>query len=259
MECWASSLGGCARKVSREHLVTESFWTGDKVTVVGFPWCKTVPKEVGPAAIVSKVLCRSHNSLLSPVDQGGLDAFLCFRAVEELIHRRSQLPPQQWMRVGFTVDGPLLERWFIKTTINLLLVGRTPIRWALTDGGNEPAPLLVRAAYGQESLVKPAGLYVCASIGGQIKPIDGLTFMPIFDSRDYFAASLFDFRGYRFLLNLIESPLPAMLPELPGGAAVWGGSRPFYHLNRINGNVGAARSHFIDFTWPGSNFDHFAG
>jgi hypothetical protein len=228
------------------------------VTVVGFPWCKTEPKEVGPAAIVSKVLCRTHNSVLSPVDQGGLNTFRSLRDAEELIDRRRKLPPQAWMRVCFTVDGPLLERWFIKTTVNLLSVSGNTIRWALSEGGVETPQRLVRTVFGQESVAHPIGLYLVAEVGDDIKPIDGLTFMPIFDARDYFAASLFDFRGYRFILNLIESPLPSRLPEMPGGAAPWGLAKPLYHLNRINGNVGPARSHFVDFVWPGSTFDHFA-
>ncbi len=258
MECWAKSLGVCADKISREHLVTESFWKNGKVNVVGFPWCKTTPKEVGSAAIVAKVLCRTHNSALSPVDQGGLVAFRALEDAQALVNRRRQLPAQEWVRVCFTADGPLLERWFIKTTVNLLSVSGNEVRWALTNGGNETPEQLVRFAFGHESPTKPIGLYLVAEIGNDIKTIDGLVFMPIYDSRDYFAAALFDFRGYRFILNLIDSPLPPKLPEFPGEAAPWGLSTPFYHLNRINGNVGPYRSHFVDFVWPGSGFDHFA-
>ena len=258
MECWARSLGGCVQKISREHLVTESFWAEEKINVVGFPWCKLEPKKVGPAAIVAKILCRTHNSNLSPVDDGGHAAFHALQEAEQLIERRRTRPAQEWMRVCFSVNGPLLERWFIKTTINLLSVSGNEVRWALADGGTEVPERLVRIAFGHEVPAKPIGLYLVADVGNQIEAIDGLVFMPIFDFRDYLAAALFDFRGYRFMLNLIESPLPPKLPEVPGAAAPWGLATPFYHLNRINGDVNGYRSHFVDFVWPDSTFDHFA-
>ena len=258
MTCWAGSLGGCDTKLSREHLVSEAFWPGESITVVGFPWCKTEPKRVGPSSIVSKVLCRSHNSQLSPVDVGGANAFHALEAAEGLLHRRRQIVPANWMRVGFAADGPLLERWFLKTTINMLSVTENDVRWAIGDGSTSVPASLVRAAFGLEELSPPLGLYLAASVGDALRVIDGLSFMPIFEAHDHFAASLFEFRGVRFILNLINSPLPAKLPEMPGAAAPWSGARPNYHLNRINCNIGAARSHFVDFAWPGSRFAHFS-
>lgn len=258
MTCWASSLGGCDGKLSREHLVSEAFWPGESITAVGFPWCKTEPKRVGAAAIVSKVLCRTHNSLLSPVDAGGAHAFHALEASELLLQRRRHIAPQDWMRVGFAADGPLLERWFTKTAVNMLLVTGDEIRWALGGGSPSVPTQIVRAAFGIETLAHPLGLYLAAAIGESVLVIDGLSFMPIFEAHDHFAAALFDFRGFRFVLNLIDSPLPAVLPEMPGAAARWGGSRPNYRLNRINCNIGNTRSHFVDFSWPGSQFDHFA-
>jgi hypothetical protein len=258
MGCWASGLGGCAGKLSREHLVTESFWQGENISVVGFPWCKTNPKEVGTAAIVSKVLCRSHNSALSPVDAAGAHAFREFEAAETLMGRRRRLPEREWFRHCFEVDGSLLERWFLKTAINLSLVRDEPTQWAMGNDADRPPLPLVRAAFGQELITKPLGLYSAASVGQSVRPLSGLAFMPLFWNDHGLAAGLFEFRGFRFILNLVGEPLPAVLPDMPGGASEWGGSTVSFHLNRINNDIGRARSHFVDFTWPKSWFAHFA-
>jgi len=95
-------------------------------------------------------------------------------------------------------------------------------------------------------------------VGQNIQPLGGLTFMPLFLSDQGLAAGLFEFRGYRFILNLTNESLPAVLPEMPGKASDWGASNVLYHLGRINHDIGGARSHFVDFVWPESTFAHFA-
>ncbi len=67
-QCWAASLGGCHPEQSREHLVSASLWGGNPIDVIGFPWCRHTPKRVGVGSLTAKILCRSHNSALSPLD-----------------------------------------------------------------------------------------------------------------------------------------------------------------------------------------------
>ena len=258
MDCWASALGGCGGKLSREHLVTEAFWQGNKISVVGFPWCKKTPKEVGTAAIVSKFLCRNHNSALSPVDEAGVHAFEEFEAAEKLTEARRQLGSRQWFLHCFEVDGCLLERWFLKTAINLALVNDWNIHWALGNDGDRPPRSLVAAAFGQAPIERPIGLYSAASVGDTIRPLSGLVFMPLIWEGRGLAGGLFEWRGYHFFLNLVDSPLPQVLPVMPGGAEGWTGATLSYHLKRINHALNNALSHFIDFNWPASALPHFA-
>ncbi|MFL5481821.1 MAG: hypothetical protein ACJ8AK_06495 [Gemmatimonadaceae bacterium] len=258
MNCWASRLGGCGGKISREHLVTEAFWRTNKISVVGFPWCKTTPKEVGTAAIVSKFLCRDHNSALSPVDEAGARAFEEFEAAEKLTESRRRLGSRQWFLHCFGVDASLLERWFLKTAINLALVNDWNIQWALGNDGDRPPRSLVAAAFGQAPIVRPMGLYSAASVGDTIKPLSGLVFMPLIWEGHGLAGGLFEWRGYKFFFNLVDSPLPQVLPTMPGGVEVWAGATLSYHPNRINHVVINSPSHFIDFHWPDSTLPHFA-
>jgi len=77
--CWAKVLGGCSEKMSGEHLISKNqFGNGKKITVGGFPWCRGGTKEIGINSATSNVLCRTHNSALSPTDTAAgklLDAF----------------------------------------------------------------------------------------------------------------------------------------------------------------------------------------
>lgn len=78
-DCWAAPIGGCKGKLSGEHLVSQGLLGGPKISVVGFPWCKNEPKEIGLASLIANHLCQQHNSDFSPVDQAGKDGFNAFR------------------------------------------------------------------------------------------------------------------------------------------------------------------------------------
>src|SRR5688572_9498207 len=120
--CWARGIGGCRDGMSGEHLVSENLWSGDAIYVVGFEWCKTAPKKVGLSSLTANILCRQHNSDLSPVDEAGGHAFRAMRDSALLVEARRQVPHVPWLLRWFGTDGPMLERWFLKTAINLLAV-----------------------------------------------------------------------------------------------------------------------------------------
>jgi hypothetical protein len=66
--CWASPLGHCSDKISREHWVSRAFFTAPSVSIKGMAWCKLEEKTIGIDSAVAKVLCQHHNSVLSPLD-----------------------------------------------------------------------------------------------------------------------------------------------------------------------------------------------
>jgi len=91
MECWASCLGGCSDKISREHLVSQALFLEDKVRVQGFSWCKDVEKEIGISGLTSKILCSQHNNDLSPVDEAGAKAFATLREIRRIANVRQKV------------------------------------------------------------------------------------------------------------------------------------------------------------------------
>jgi hypothetical protein len=127
MNCWASCLGDCSDKVSREHLVSEGLFQSDTVRVQGFSWCKTEPKEIGISGLTSKILCTHHNNTLSPVDEGGRSAFNTLREVRRVENVREKLKRRIWTVVRREINGLLLERWLLKTTINISYGKEYPI------------------------------------------------------------------------------------------------------------------------------------
>ena len=126
-ECWASGLGSCSDKISREHIVSESLFTNDIVRVEGFSWCKDKEKEIGLRSLTAKILCKKHNAALSPVDIGGASAFEAFRNMTKIGNVRKKVQPQIWDVIQYSIDGILLERWFLKTLINISFGGEYPI------------------------------------------------------------------------------------------------------------------------------------
>ena len=195
--CWASSLGACSAKISREHIISASQFGGAKaITLSGLPWCPK-PKTVGLASLVANNLCSKHNSDLSPVDaeaakfRDALGAFI-----------EPHLIP-----VAHHLDARLIERWLLKTTINIALQGKPPDIDVTVD--------LVRAAFGVEPPPAGKGFFFVAELGDRI-PFQGgqLRFETMIrkDTRKI-ALSFFSFHG---------SPL---LYAFPGAPQIRGASR----------------------------------
>lgn len=158
MPCWAETIGGCGGGLSSEHIISRSQFEDRQITVQGLPWCKDEPKTVGLASLVARNLCRDHNTALSPVDAA---AARLNRAFKVIFHQPS-LP----VRVQF--EARILERWLLKTTINL----------ALQDPGSglAPTPELVRRAFGMEPTPKGQGLFMLAEQGENLRYAHGLRF-----------------------------------------------------------------------------------
>src|SRR5438128_186073 len=114
--CWANVLGGCSRGLSGEHVITESLFLDDSIGVKGLPWCREGHKFIGKASYTANILCRKHNSDLSPVDDAGTFAFATFRAMATIYNNRSgMLQYGVWCGrfdvIEQKIDGAGLERW----------------------------------------------------------------------------------------------------------------------------------------------------
>lgn len=152
----------------------------------------------------------------------------------------------------------MLERWFLKSLINLYLVQDDSPRWPGDVRQFAPPLWMVRTAYGSESLAKPMGLYSVAYVGEQTAHRDGVEFGPLFTKADVLVGGVFKFVGYRFLLSLFPGELPKELACTSDPKNDWFRGEPFYHVRRWNHDVGGRRSHFVDINWPGAVSDHFA-
>ena len=82
-------------------------------------------------SLLTNILCRKHNSELSPVDVGAL-AFATFRTVATIYSNRSgMLQYGLWCGrfdvIDHSIGGYGLERWLLKTLINMELAGKQGI------------------------------------------------------------------------------------------------------------------------------------
>jgi hypothetical protein len=154
VDCWASALGDCSSKQSKEHYVSKSLISSDHIYVRGLPWCSDELRRIPTVGFARNMLCQWHNSILAPVDQAGAHAFksLC-RFVDVLKFREAQRKRQKRLQ-QYKIDGQLLERWLLKTTINIAY-GRElfgEISWA-------PPVNWVKIAFGRHPFAPDTGLY----------------------------------------------------------------------------------------------------
>lgn len=139
--CFLNGHGTCGGKTSREHYISETVLRaidgGDGyIQIGGFPWQpKQVLQTFGIQSLVSRVLCEAHNSRLSSLDS---EAGTLFRAIDAADKRPSTSPALT------TVDGSLIQRWFLKVVCGLVAgvgfsTGAAPDEWCSILCG-EPWP-----------------------------------------------------------------------------------------------------------------------
>src|SRR6266436_2016434 len=126
-DCWAACLGNCSDKISREHIISANLFLSDKIMVQGLSFCRDEPKEIGQAALTRKILCTKHNSDLSEIDAAAGDSINALRKATQLSNLRVERKIKHPRIIRFQIDGPTLERWFLKTFINIVYKQCYPI------------------------------------------------------------------------------------------------------------------------------------
>lgn len=199
--CWAAPLGGCSPKITGEHIISECLFDEKEIMVQGLPWCLDQPKSIGKANLTRNILCKAHNSALSELDSAALDAFNVFRESTKLSSARLGIRARSLSLRKFVINGPLLERWFLKTFINVALGQPFAIGPGQHDRG-VPSTELVEIAFGQRSFEKPSGLYLSGYAGEKEVSEDRVKIVTKSEGANLVAAA-FSFRGCRFFLNLL--------------------------------------------------------
>jgi hypothetical protein len=159
-ECWAETLGSCSTKQSREHYVSKSVIGSEYVDVRGLPWCSDEFRRIPAAGFVRSMLCKHHNESLSPLDEAGGEAFHSFcRFVDVIVFRETQRArqrrPRQKRLQQYHIEGKMLERWLLKTTINIAY--RRPL---FSQAQWTPPSEWVEIVFGRRPFPPKAGLYL---------------------------------------------------------------------------------------------------
>jgi hypothetical protein len=217
-------------------------------------WCKSEIKQVGKKALVKNVLCRSHNSRLSPVDQAAIDTFKIIDDASRLQDVRLKMKPRRWAVSEWRANGPLMERWLLKTLITLACNGDQKIGPDSLEAG-QPSADLIRIAFGLEKFKGQAGLYLLAAPGLRCSPEDRIEYIPM-GHPDCLPGGLFMFKGFPLFIHLgiggLDPNANIMLPgPSPFGAMANGGInvRPMLRPRKLAFTVHEKLSHTIKFDW----------
>lgn len=244
--CWAECLGNCSDKISREHVVSQSlFPEADVINVSGFSWCKE-PKKIGLANLTAKILCKKHNSELSEIDSIGGSAFGIFREVQRLTEVRTKLKHIRWKIQRFSIDGFGLERWFLKTLINLATTQDYKIGKDSTEV-RQPSRRLVEIAFGLSQFEGKSGLFSVIDMSSEIQSTEILRCGPLVYDETYVAGGLFYFYGYRYVLFLDpEGPRPESVNY---AGQNWDLRRLHRHAVGLKMGIGKHISHIVEVNW----------
>jgi len=252
--CWADCIGGCSSIQSREHYVSKGLFEGDSIKLKGLPWCKVDEKTIGLDAAASKILCKTHNERLSKLDDEAIRAFRALREIFSLRARQEKMDPRYWKVRTWRLNGRLLERWFLKTLINLGQVQTQAFAW---PGMTEPrVPVLeaVQACFGLAPIRSPRGLYAAAAVGHRVDSHDYVSFSPITEtSSQAMIGGAFEFRGFRFVLAWTDSDLRPFIRRLGESVETftgWRNSDLMHPFRGVNFTVGNRRSQTLQIVWP---------
>jgi hypothetical protein len=134
--CWASVLGDCEDPLTKEHTPSLAFWLAEhpkanrkarKRAPIRRQGYGVEPGDVTANDLFDLHLCQGHNNATSELDE---EAGRFSRALASFVRisvEREANPGVRWTHAQFAVDGPLVERWFMKMAINGVASQNQPI------------------------------------------------------------------------------------------------------------------------------------
>jgi|SRR3989338_6030787 len=204
MDCWAACLDECGGGVSREHYISDGIFDEKAITAFGLSWCKEKPLTIGLASAVSKILCKKHNEAVSQFDREAakLSRFLSANILDDPLARNE-----------VTLDGALLERWSLKTLLNLGYIGAL-------DQENfvqlQPPPEIVKSLFQNAKVPDGIGLYfVTGSTITNQSYKNELSWDAIrIVSNSNVLGMTFTFNGIRFVVSIVPVRLEEKIAKM---------------------------------------------
>jgi hypothetical protein len=234
--------------MSGEHIVSQSLFASEYVDVSGFHWCKNETKRIGLASLTKNALCRAHNSRLSPLDARAAHAFDVLRQQTKLTNDRAKDPNRKYKTITFSLNASTLERWLLKTLINVGYGGNHFIGPKSLQEGY-PSEDLVHVAFGNRKFPPENGLYVASKTGMALNFVDTVQIATLLKDQKYIHGARFTFRGVYMFLDLVPGGLKVPFEEIPGIPSDWHFvtlSKPF---RQLKATMGSRISHVVNFNW----------
>lgn len=186
--CYLRDTHDCCEKLSREHLMTRRILELSDGPTAGYRWLKGLTKDLPPDALAARVLCRSHNSRLSKLDDVGIAVFAAMRACT-----LGEPGPTHLI-----VNGHDFERWLVQRAAAVMYSGNADFRGFKVDLGKFAQPEV------RDALVEgvwPAGGGLYLTDAPPKAKLDGTEMAPFFASHDPSIIIPKDVIGFRVTLS----------------------------------------------------------
>lgn len=229
--CWANVLDDCDGVLSAEHTISVAVWAGvgerqNRKSRLGRSITVTTPtgtRQTSVRRLTRNILCEWHNNGSNDLDT---EAGRFARALDRFIatdEERARMPGFNWAPRTFEVDGPLLERWFLKSAINASFGNALPIG---SSGGQPgwPTRELVEMVFGRREVAKPFGLFAVVNVGNTHILEEAFEFIPFDRNGTHIAGHLLVFRSFHFGVSFearqVRDDFFQALPGLKGAAVL---------------------------------------
>jgi hypothetical protein len=159
--CYAEPLGDCTGKISKEHYLSAGVLRliGNVLTTEGMPG---VPRGTySPRTLGTRILCETHNSMLSPLDAEATTFFSAVRRFDEDLGRQQTATYE-----SVIVEGALLERWLLKVAFGVAAARRR----AGLDGSVRNEGEMINVLFGRATWPERWGLYAALELGQRLVP-----------------------------------------------------------------------------------------
>lgn len=199
-KCFLAVTKDCSQKISREHFVSEGVLEEIDyiVGVEGLPWIPPgEQKPVSTPNLTAHVLCRRHNSALSPLDSTGAQFF---RAIKNL--SSSNYDGRENV---LAFNGRDIERWMLKTMYGMLASKLLQARFGMRIGADIDS-MCVDLLYDRVPFVPGRGLFIRTEIGHTVATERSITVQPVTNNVEQTISGIcFNMVGFDFLLTTCKT------------------------------------------------------
>jgi hypothetical protein len=162
------------------------------------------PKEIGIASFTQQMLCKKHNEELGAnVDAVSKHTRDTLAQAYELLNARKKIQSRHWTIQYFETDMLLLERWCLKTLINMNHQGG--LKYLDDSEADSPPSELVEFVFGRRQFTDYKGLYMVSEAGSEIHFDDGWLRVLAKASQGRLVGGQFMLWGIPFYFNLLPT------------------------------------------------------
>jgi len=239
--CYLRSTNDCCNKITLEDTISKNVLQAmargsDLIEMGGLYW--KAPGELvqlGINNLGSKVLCKRHNSALSPLDAAAGRLFRTLQEIAADIRNDSPSSEGKWFFVG----GELIELWCLKVLCGLYYSNQiTNQHQRISNTCKLDVERFIRALDDRQ-FRQPCGLYLRVNADGALKVEESVTTSPLCDAdRNLLVGITIGVHGIEFDVLMEDPGANFPPPQQPAVFHPW-------HLLFCN----SRRQHRIVMTW----------